>query len=66
MLARQDVGRREQAAWPPASTAFAIASSATTVLPLPTSPCSRRSIRVGSAMSATISASACSWDFVRV
>ena len=35
------------AAWPPASTARAMASSATTVLPEPTSPCSSRSMRVG-------------------
>ncbi len=34
------------AAWPPASTALAMASSATTVLPEPTSPCSRRSMRL--------------------
>ena len=43
--ARISVGA-SSAAWPPASTAFSIASSATTVLPLPTSPCSRRSMRV--------------------
>ena len=48
------------AAWPPASTTRAMASSATTVLPEPTSPCSSRSMRSGSARSASISASACS------
>ena len=43
------------AACPPASTARAMASRPTRVLPLPTSPCSRRSIRRGAAMSSRIS-----------
>ena len=46
------------AAWRPASTALAMASSATTVLPEPTSPCSRRSMRLSEARSRRISASA--------
>ena len=45
------------AAWPPASTALSMASRATSVLPLPTSPWSSRSMRAGCAMSAPISAS---------
>ena len=40
------------------SMAIAIESRATRVLPDPTSPCSRRCMRVGAAMSASISASA--------
>ncbi len=48
----------------PASTAPSSASIATAVLPAPTSPCSRRSMRVGDAMSASISASACAWPSV--
>ncbi len=38
-----------RAAWAPASTARSMASSATSVLPDPTSPCSSRSIRRGAA-----------------
>ena len=47
-----------RAACAPASTIDAAASSATTVLPEPTSPCSSRSMRRGEAMSARISSSA--------
>ena len=46
------------AAWAPASTARSMASIATRVLPEPTSPCSRRSMRLGAARSASISARA--------
>ena len=49
------------AACRPASTTPAMASSATIVLPEPTSPCSSRSMRFGAARSARISASACVW-----
>ena len=55
--ARSSVGAIS-AAWPPASTTSAIAISATTVLPEPTSPCSSRSIRASPARSRSISASA--------
>ena len=48
----------------PASTARSIASSATSVLPDPTSPCSSRSIRRGEARSASISGSACTCEAV--
>ncbi len=44
------------AAWPPASTTWSMARSATTVLPEPTSPCSRRCIGCSAARSAAISA----------
>ena len=44
------------AAWAPASIARSIAAAATTVLPLPTSPCSSRSIGAGLARSPPISA----------
>ena len=49
------------AAWAPLSMTEAAASSATTVLPEPTSPWSRRSMRSGLARSASISASASTW-----
>ena len=50
------------AAWRPASITVAAASSATTVLPEPTSPCSSRSMRSGLARSATMSATARACD----
>ena len=59
VLLRQHLGRRHQRrlrARPPPRAACA--SSATSVLPEPTSPCSSRSIRRGAARSASISASA--------
>ena len=46
------------AACRPASTTVAAASSATTVLPEPTSPCSSRSMRCGRARSVTMSSTA--------
>ena len=49
------------AAWPPASMTAAAASSATTVLPEPTSPWSRRSMRSLPARSASMSAIAACW-----
>ena len=49
------------ATWRPASTALAAASAATTVLPLPTSPCTRRSIGSGRAMSLLTSSSTRCW-----
>ena len=45
----------------PFSIATIAASSATIVLPAPTSPCSRRFIGCGRCMSSTISCSACCW-----
>ena len=53
------------AACVPASTALAIARRATMVLPLPTSPCSRRNIRQGALRSPSISAKAMFWAWVR-
>ena len=55
-----------RAACRPASAALSIASSATRVLPEPTSPCSSRSIRRGAARSRSISASAWTWEGVGV
>ncbi len=50
------------AAWAPFSTARSIASSATTVLPLPTSPISSRCIGRSSARSASIASMAATWS----
>ena len=44
------------APWCPPCTAVSSAAMATTVLPAPTSPCSRRCIGIGRARSAVISA----------
>ena len=55
-----------RAAWAPAAAASASASMATTVLPEPTSPCSRRLIRCPDERSARISARAVRWSGVRV
>ena len=63
--ARSSVGAIS-AAWPPASTTSAMANSATTVLPEPTSPCSSRSIRASPARSRSISASAWRCESVRL
>ena len=52
------------AAWYPCATASSMAYTATTVLPLPTSPCNSRFIGIGPAMSAAISAIAFSWPAV--
>ena len=49
------------AAWPPASTAASMARKATSVLPAPTSPWSRRFMRLVEAMSAVISATERVW-----
>ncbi len=53
-------------AWPPASTTVIIARSATSVLPEPTSPWSRRCIGCEVARSAKISALTLCWPSVRV
>ena len=53
------------AACRPASTTCAMASRATTVLPEPTSPCSRRNMRFSPERSAEISATAFFWSPVR-
>ena len=53
------------AACSPFSIATSAASSATMVLPEPTSPCSRRFIGRGRCRSSTISLSACRWSPVR-
>ena len=59
VLAGEDLGRRHQRRLRgPLSTTLAMASSATTVLPEPTSPCSRRSMRSGAARSRRISSTA--------
>ena len=52
------------AAWKSFSTASSMANSATTVLPVPTSPMSSRCIRSGAVMSAVISRSARCWSSV--
>ncbi len=49
------------AAWAPASTQISMASSATRVLPLPTSPCSSRTMRSSLPRSSAISAMAWVW-----
>jgi len=54
------------AVWLPIPTARVMARNATTVLPLPTSPWSNRSMRTGAAMSVVISSSAWVWAPVRV
>ena len=64
VLAREDLGRRHQRGLPPGLDHVAMAISATTVLPEPTSPCSRRSMRSPAARSARISATACRCDDV--
>ena len=46
---------------PPDSTAVSSAATATTVLPLPTSPCKRRRIGLSERMSARTSAATRSW-----
>ena len=56
MLPRQDFGRRHQRRLTAGLDDVAAASSATTVLPEPTSPCSSRNMRCGCARSATMSA----------
>ena len=61
--ARISVGAMN-AACRPASITCAAASSATTVLPEPTSPCSSRSMRCGCARSATMSVTARACDGV--
>ena len=63
--ARISVGAMK-AACRPASITVAAASSATTVLPEPTSPCNSRSMRCGRARSLTISLSACCCEWVSV
>ena len=63
--ARISVGAMN-ATWCPASIAWRAASSATTVLPLPTSPSSRRCIGCDARRSLTISSSARSWSAVSV
>ena len=63
--ARSSVGAIS-AACPPASAMCAIAMRATIVLPEPTSPCSRRSMRFSPARSRAISSSACRCDGVRL
>jgi hypothetical protein len=57
MLAGEDLGRREQRRLRAASTAISIAISATSVLPEPTSPWSRRSIGTSCCHVAAISRS---------
>ena len=53
------------AAWPPESTTWSIARSATTVLPEPTSPCSNRCIGWPWPSSAAISSPTLRWPSVR-
>ena len=56
MLAGENFGRRHQRRLPPGLDHRRHGKSATIVLPDPTSPCKSRSIRVGAARSASISA----------
>ena len=54
MLTREDLGRREQRRLGPGLDGRAMAMSATTVLPQPTSPCKRRNMRPVERMSPPI------------
>ncbi len=62
--ASTSVGAMNAPWWPPCTAASSV-HTATTVLPLPTSPCSNRCIGCGAARSPPISAIAARWSAVR-